>query len=239
MHGLDWYEYGARYNEPVLSRFTTMDPLAEKYYSISPYAYCAGNPLMFVDPDGRVIESIWDIASLVTGVVSFKSNIQQGNIGDAVVDGIGIVADGIALALPAVPGGVGAGIKAARVADKAVDAKKSTILTKNVAKGKAFEKQVGESLSDIKASQVTIEAPDGTRTRVDFVQKKEGKVVLIEAKGSETAPLTPNQKKAHPQIQQSGGIVKSNNGNSIGLPSGKKIPPTKIEIIRPNNLENR
>ena len=53
MHGLDWYDYGARYYEPVLSRFTTMDPLAEKYYSISPYAYCAGNPVMFVDPDGR------------------------------------------------------------------------------------------------------------------------------------------------------------------------------------------
>ncbi|MGL5787761.1 MAG: RHS repeat-associated core domain-containing protein, partial [Bacteroidales bacterium] len=46
----------ARYYEPVLSRFTTMDPLAEKYYSISPYAYCAGNPVMYVDPDGRKID---------------------------------------------------------------------------------------------------------------------------------------------------------------------------------------
>ena len=30
-----------------------MDPLAEKYYSISPYAYCGGNPVRFTDPDGR------------------------------------------------------------------------------------------------------------------------------------------------------------------------------------------
>lgn len=30
-----------------------MDPLAEKYYSISPYAYCGGDPVNFVDPDGR------------------------------------------------------------------------------------------------------------------------------------------------------------------------------------------
>ena len=33
-----------------------MDPLCEKYYSISPYAYCAGNPINFADPTGMVIE---------------------------------------------------------------------------------------------------------------------------------------------------------------------------------------
>jgi len=32
--------------------FTTMDPLAEKYYSWSPYAYCMGNPVRNVDPTG-------------------------------------------------------------------------------------------------------------------------------------------------------------------------------------------
>ena len=30
-----------------------MDPLSEKYYHISPYAYCAGNPVNLVDPDER------------------------------------------------------------------------------------------------------------------------------------------------------------------------------------------
>jgi hypothetical protein len=32
-----------------------MDPLAEKYYHLSPYAYCAGDPVNLVDPDGRKI----------------------------------------------------------------------------------------------------------------------------------------------------------------------------------------
>lgn len=32
--------------------YRTMDPLSEKYYSISPYAWCAGNPILFVDPNG-------------------------------------------------------------------------------------------------------------------------------------------------------------------------------------------
>ena len=35
-------------------RFLSMDPLAEKYYHLSPYAYCAGDPVNFVDPDGRI-----------------------------------------------------------------------------------------------------------------------------------------------------------------------------------------
>ena len=30
-----------------------MDPLAELYYSISPYAYCANNPLKYIDLDGE------------------------------------------------------------------------------------------------------------------------------------------------------------------------------------------
>lgn len=34
--------------------FNSIDPLAEKYYSISPYAYCAGNPVNLVDSDGKI-----------------------------------------------------------------------------------------------------------------------------------------------------------------------------------------
>ncbi len=49
MHGLNWYDYGARMYDPVLSRFHTMDPLAEKYYSVSPYAYCLNNPILYAD----------------------------------------------------------------------------------------------------------------------------------------------------------------------------------------------
>ena len=56
MHGLDWYDYGAREYDPTIGQFTSMDPLCEKYYHISPYAYCAGNPVKYVDPDGRQIK---------------------------------------------------------------------------------------------------------------------------------------------------------------------------------------
>ena len=54
-HGLDLYDSEARWYDSLLGRTTTMDPLAEKYYSLSPYTWCAGNPVKYVDPSGKVI----------------------------------------------------------------------------------------------------------------------------------------------------------------------------------------
>jgi RHS repeat-associated protein len=53
MHGLNLYDYGARLYDPLVGQFTSIDPLCEKYYSVSPYTYCAGNPVNRIDPDGR------------------------------------------------------------------------------------------------------------------------------------------------------------------------------------------
>ena len=53
MHGLDWYDYGARQYDPTIGQFTSMDPHCEKYYNVSPYVYCHSNPVMRIDPDGK------------------------------------------------------------------------------------------------------------------------------------------------------------------------------------------
>lgn len=58
MHGLDWYDSSARYYDHVLGRFHQIDPLAEKYYSWSPYAYCMGNPVNSIDNIGLYPEMI-------------------------------------------------------------------------------------------------------------------------------------------------------------------------------------
>ena len=44
------------YRLSLLGRTTTMDPLTEKYYSLSPYLWCAGNPVRFVDLDGKEVK---------------------------------------------------------------------------------------------------------------------------------------------------------------------------------------
>lgn len=53
MHGLDWYDHGARHNDAAIGRWHVMDPLCEKYYDVSPYAYCAGDPVGRIDYDGK------------------------------------------------------------------------------------------------------------------------------------------------------------------------------------------
>ena len=48
--------FGARYmDHELMTMWLSVDPLSDKYPSISPYAYCAWNPVKLVDPDGREV----------------------------------------------------------------------------------------------------------------------------------------------------------------------------------------
>ena len=49
MHGRHAYDYGARFYAPLLPTWDRMDPLCEKYYHVSPYAYCANDPVNRID----------------------------------------------------------------------------------------------------------------------------------------------------------------------------------------------
>ena len=51
LFGINWYDSAARF-QTTDGIFTSIDPLAEKYYHLSPYAYCAGNPVNLVDLKG-------------------------------------------------------------------------------------------------------------------------------------------------------------------------------------------
>jgi RHS repeat-associated protein len=124
--GLDYF--GARYYAASTARFTSVDPATTFQANLTDpqrwnrYAYARNNPLTFVDPDGRVIETAWDVFNIGLGVASLGYNLAEGNWGSAAFDAGGLVLDGVAAAVPFVPGGAGAAIKAGRIADKTVDA---------------------------------------------------------------------------------------------------------------------
>ena len=61
----------ARYYNSDLSIWLSVDPLADKYPNLSPYTYCAGNPVRLVDPDGR---APWDPTNVKQARQFAKSN---------------------------------------------------------------------------------------------------------------------------------------------------------------------
>ena len=54
-NGLNEYDFGARQYYQAVPHFTKPDPMCEKYYWLSPYLYCANNPVNIVDPNGKEI----------------------------------------------------------------------------------------------------------------------------------------------------------------------------------------
>jgi RHS repeat-associated protein len=109
--GVNWYDYGARFYDPALGRFTTVDPLSEDYFLFSPYGYCAGNPVACRDENGEWINFVIGAAigaatdyavQVVTNVVENGgvittdafTNVDYGSIGLSA--GAGAVGVGIA-----------------------------------------------------------------------------------------------------------------------------------------------
>ena len=58
--GVPWLDFGARAYSPSLRRWMVPDPLGEKYYGVNPYAYCNGDPVNYVDPEGQKVSAVFN-----------------------------------------------------------------------------------------------------------------------------------------------------------------------------------
>ena len=97
-------DFGARYYDAFACRWTSLDPLAWKYPAITPYSYCAGNPVNLVDPEGKDIYSFDKRSGTFTIVENndneFDSIVKlnkKGKIQYTIIDKVekGILYDGV------------------------------------------------------------------------------------------------------------------------------------------------
>jgi len=111
-----------------------------------------------------------------------------------------------------------------------------SLIGRNAAQGAEWEHTVGAQLERTQTNvvdQITVKTESGVRTRLDFVgnDSSTGATALTEAKSSATAPLTPKQAAAFPEIEQSGAaVVGAGKPPFVG---GTVIPPTPVKVVRP------
>lgn len=243
------YDSGARFLF-LDGSFASIDPYAEKYPWISPYAYCAGDPINLTDPDGNIIETLLDVASLVDGVRSFVSNVKQGNTGAAIVDGIGIVFDAAAVITPFMPGGASAGIRAVRALDKGADAIKAADRAgdvgkgmknaERVAEGRQFEKDAAKAAQDAGLdvqTQVRLVPQNGkgnikgNRSTVDqLIKNEDGTYTVVETKLTNKSGLSTGQVEVQKHVKDGDGLmqVKSHKKDGLKYDSVIKVSDYKV-----------
>ena len=69
---LGWYDFGARFYDPVLGRWFNMDPATQV---ANPYLFCGNSPMMYIDKDGRVFWLIPAIIGAAIGAASYTVSI--------------------------------------------------------------------------------------------------------------------------------------------------------------------
>jgi RHS repeat-associated protein len=222
--------------------------------SINLYTYVRNNPISRIDSDGHGTIDLtqWSWSKVGSFAVGYGKGAVNLAISVLNTSPPGIVANMLAGGKPGagvipqlqpsnqaeangmVGATIGAAIAIPAAGAEGTAASESGIL-ENAAKGAAFQNAVAAETAATNSEvvqNVTLETQSGVRTVMDVVSKdSSGNVVLTEAKSSATARLTPNQAAAHPEIAQTGATVVGQ--GKPGYPGGTKIPPTKVNVVRP------
>ena len=110
LFGINWYDSAARF-QTTDGIFTSLDPLAEKYYHLSPYAYCAGNPVNVLDPDGEAAHVFVGalVGAMIEGGIAIYHGKSAREVAGAAVRGAiegGVIAATLGVGTEAILGSV-------------------------------------------------------------------------------------------------------------------------------------
>jgi RHS repeat-associated protein len=159
------YYFGARYYEPVLSRWVSADPILGEYLDGNPnggvfgpgnlslYSYSLHNPVTLLDPDGRVVETPWDVFNVGLGVASLGYNIKESNWGWAAADAAGLAYDGVATAVPFLPAGASSALKAYKLGNSV---KNSVTIGRDISTTAKYADKAVRAGKDLVGSAATI-----------------------------------------------------------------------------------
>ncbi|MCG8332454.1 MAG: RHS repeat-associated core domain-containing protein [Chitinophagales bacterium] len=187
------YEYGARWYDPALGRWTSIDPLAEGYYPYSPYNYVLNNPIGNTDPDGRSVDG--DFFEVHNGKVYHVGS-------DGVDDGKSYVVRDRGAFSNARRGGLNASATASLVESGAA-AELSVVLPE----GASSEGQALENLYNDGVATVTEGNPGGNEQAVQFIMNAADATITLSRVESEgTKNKLPRSGPGHVQLDTPGEI---------------------------------
>ena len=210
-----------RYYDPLIGRFLSVDPVTAhggdaRYFHR--YWYAAGNPYKYTDPDGRVLDTIWDVGSVVYdlgkaayGKITGKDHLVREGLIDAGVDSASML-------IPFVPAGAS---KLARAGGTIVE---------NAAQGAKAEAKVAAELgAEVAGKRVTLEASTGQRSVADIVTTNKG---VVEVKTG-SARLSTGQKAVKADIEAGRPVTpRGQNAADAGLTPNQPVQMKCYDVKR-------
>lgn len=235
-HGLNWNDYGARYYDPSIGRFTGVDALTDEPEQVdkSPYAYAWNNPIVLNDPDGNCPKCVKALAKTVVKSIA-KGKLDLGEVYDVIDAGKTLVDPSASI----VDKGLAIFDIVSPISTKEIKGVKDAILKTNKTVGKKAEKLVTDDLkkefpNDEVLEQVTGRFKDGSPTRFDnvVVDAKTGKVNVVNETKSGNAKHSKQQDRYHNK-DESVTLTGKNAGAAAGATVNRTTTETRTTRVKP------